>query len=588
MVSEKIKEYKISFQEEDDKIIKDKNRKSNEKRNLESEKNINPSKKASENLSGQEDGEHSKEKTMKIHKRTTSKPEDGEHSKEETMKIHKKTTSKPIMEKFQKESRSSSSSSEQKETNSKDINNKKGGKIDFFEKITEIAKNKTYYEKEEVKNFNSILSKFYKKSIFPIISDLKNLDEKISEYHGNLAIRNTLLKMKEELPYFREIKGDGNCFYRATYFLYIETLLMKISQKSDLDQPEIRETLGFIFSDRFNFIECFCDANNESFLFKKDLLKETKLLKRLAIKFMCTLVLFRLDDPDKKKGFLDFFQRKINKNPCLDVAMVVFMRSLTMVTYNKVKSSKSYKEFLAFPYDNIIKEYDLEAQEMVLTLTAEALHTKLFVHSVDDKKSAKKIDISYDIIPLEKNGEDLDILHFYFRPGHYDCFYLKSYINEDKLISEKKSEESKENYNQNQNQIYLDDGKREVCDICKMSFLKNEMSFFKSKNCCHNYCHPCLSDRELCDICKMAFLKNETSFYKSENCGHNYCHPCLSDRYEGALKNKLDGTRCELDGNVIFDLKKLNLLFPGIGLSNEHQKEMENKPLPKKSRKNCI
>ena len=50
------------------------------------------------------------------------------------------------------------------------------------------------------------------------------MQNKIDEYH-NPDIRNALTKFKENFPIYREIRGDGNCFYSfysAFYFEYFE------------------------------------------------------------------------------------------------------------------------------------------------------------------------------------------------------------------------------------------------------------------------------------------------------------------------------------------------------------------------------
>ena len=39
------------------------------------------------------------------------------------------------------------------------------------------------------------------------------MDKKIDEYKDAL-IRNNLGKLKKECPLYREVRGDGNCFYR--------------------------------------------------------------------------------------------------------------------------------------------------------------------------------------------------------------------------------------------------------------------------------------------------------------------------------------------------------------------------------------
>ena len=245
----------------------------------------------------------------------------------------------------------------------------------IFEKITETAKNENFYDKDLLIKYNAKLKNFYLLKNAPkIISELKPLEEKAAEYKGNQAIRNSLLKMKEEFSHYREIKGDGNCFYRSIYFLYMESLLLKISNKFDLEQINVGPILTQILSNNFKFTECFCDKDSDSYALKKDLLINTEFLKNLAVKFICELIIFRINQPAKKTEFLDYFIKQIHENPCLDISLIVLMRTWILKTYNQVKNLNSYKDYIGVPYEPIIQEFDNEARDLIL-------HEELFFSS---------------------------------------------------------------------------------------------------------------------------------------------------------------------------------------------------------------
>jgi len=56
------------------------------------------------------------------------------------------------------------------------------------------------------------------------VSELLSMNKKIDEYI-NKNIKDNLYKLKSICPYYREIRGDGNCFYRAIIFYYFECIL---------------------------------------------------------------------------------------------------------------------------------------------------------------------------------------------------------------------------------------------------------------------------------------------------------------------------------------------------------------------------
>ena len=40
--------------------------------------------------------------------------------------------------------------------------------------------------------------------------------------------------LNEKFPFIRRVKGDGNCYYRAVYYRYLETLICANKNKNNI------------------------------------------------------------------------------------------------------------------------------------------------------------------------------------------------------------------------------------------------------------------------------------------------------------------------------------------------------------------
>ena len=63
--------------------------------------------------------------------------------------------------------------------------------------------------------------------------------EKAREYKNEKIIE-VMMQFQKMCPLYRQVRGDGNCFYRSIFFLYIESLMHL--QEFDEEAAEMRIT----------------------------------------------------------------------------------------------------------------------------------------------------------------------------------------------------------------------------------------------------------------------------------------------------------------------------------------------------------
>ncbi len=130
--------------------------------------------------------------------------------------------------------------------------------------------NTTYYSEQMKKKFQDF---FYKKNTVLETNDFTSIGvlEDISYYsfYNGDKFNNTVESIKDKFTYWRKIKGDGNCFYRAILINYLEILIITSKKNQN----------AFFFFVKDIYFTDFKIQNNS----KIDMFKENTLLVLLAI-----------------------------------------------------------------------------------------------------------------------------------------------------------------------------------------------------------------------------------------------------------------------------------------------------------------
>ena len=244
------------------------------------------------------------------------------------------------------------------------------------------------------------------------VSDFLPIEEHANEFKGNAEIRSAILELGQEKPLFRRIRGDGNCFFRAAVIQYFERLL---ADDIELEKRKIAKSRVIIFVKEIlkgKLIKCKAESDNPELIAA---LEDTNALKNVLQKNVCEILFEKF-----------FLEMKLDDN----IALIVFLRSWILKNYKD-----HFEEYKNFIFDdsaeNILKTYGLEAENVIIPIVADALECSVTINMVHtDYKNNKKTTVhseTYDgLIDGKKANKDIN-LNMYFRPGHYECMYDRSF-----------------------------------------------------------------------------------------------------------------------------------------------------------------
>lgn len=254
------------------------------------------------------------------------------------------------------------------------------------------------------------LKLLFSKSSQGIINISQRLPLKLfADEFVDLDIKSKIIELESTIPYYRRIRGDGNCFYRSIYFLLMELHFNKKTNNL------------FIFDLLFNnndFDLTYFSFENEKLA--KKLKKNNNLYEILKL-----LQKKLFDEPNI---ILDQF---FSEEDMFDFTSIIFMRNLIFTKLQKSLIDPAIAPFITFP-DTIKRKlltYGLEAEDVIIPLTCSTLLIGLVIHILHiSREGEKKVTLhKEEYYPFEIQSEEekkrLPVFHLFFRPGHYDIAY---------------------------------------------------------------------------------------------------------------------------------------------------------------------
>ena len=240
---------------------------------------------------------------------------------------------------------------------------------------------------------------------------LANLDEYV-----NQNVRKIVYFLSKEIPVYRGVRGDGNCFYRAFAFQFLELSLVK---KDIVSLDNIHNFIKEKKKNPYGF-ESFCDKNSvfqhkRRFNFQN--LPE-KLLEYINL-------LYDFSKKEKSKFISLKLMNLFNKIEEFDFGIIVIFRMIAWESTRYFLKNEKLEPILTENLKSLefllqdIKVYGCEAEQLVISSLSKFLKLRVTVNYIDKNNIDGK--------PIYDIHEPICKIHFninlFFRPGHYDIGY---------------------------------------------------------------------------------------------------------------------------------------------------------------------
>ena len=365
--------------------------------------------------------------------------------------------------------------------------------VQDYNQFNEIFKD--YLNEKDIQDFYKfIINVKYKLNTFnPInnISPIFTLEHLFNEILYNNQLRNIknryylkekYNKLKPIIYKYRQIKGDGNCYYRAVMFRYIEQIILNenviLLKKIILDMNKC-----FYSKEIQSRLYIKIDTNFKPVLHLKIMILILRLLEgkkiqeahQLFVKCILSCAIYDY-------GLILYFRYiiylyiKDNENKLFSTIFPVKIGNLLPSAYENEKGEFEFDKF----YTNYLLKMFTEAEKIIIYLTPFVLGINLDIIIFEDNEDQIVKRFSFDEKNYE-NKEQNNVITLLYRNSHYELVYTTEQYNKYSNIFK-----FYDNYNKSNNNVekfydseffLLQDNKKE-----NNTFENNETNNLKNTN----------------------------------------------------------------------------------------------------------
>ena len=323
--------------------------------------------------------------------------------------------------------------------------------------------------------------------------------EKLKEMYEKYDI------LKKYIHYYRTIKLDGNCFYRAVMFRYLEILILNknitILQKITFDIIESFNSEELKKRRIINNEDIKPDLTFKILFLIVDLLKNNMVSEAHQILFKCFLTCQKFE-----YAIILYFRHilyeyiKKNENKIILKSFLIKIGNLLPSQFEGKNGEFLFNDF----YDKNLLNFNTDAEKIIIYLTPFVLGIELNVVVFDINESTSDI-FQKLVCEGESEIKSDDVISLINIKKHYEIFYTK-----------KDEEKNKQFF-----QIF----ENNIKPILITSEINNNITQNKQKQNLHNLkCKKCLKDIQLinkekiyCESCSKQNLYNYFLNYIQNN-----------------------------------------------------------------------
>ena len=312
------------------------------------------------------------------------------------------------------------------------FNNQKGDFLEVQEKTKVTSNDMQKLKQKYISNkydlkqkiLNEVKVNITFQSTVGLISSLEHVLE-LSIGKNEEKIKKKYEIYKDVFSRWRKVKGDGNCFYRAVMFRYIELIILNNdipsmesliwNYEKSIKEKEIQERIHIT-----NNIKILLEANVEILLVIYNAMKANDVITayKLFVKALLSsnsfdygLILYY------RYMLMQYIKRNENKLYLKDFAIKI--GNLLPIEYETENGDFLFNDF----YKNYLMKIFKDAEKIIVYLTPFVLKTKLKVVLFDEVENSK--DCLKEITYGTEISDKEDYIMVVNRTNHYDLVYTE-------------------------------------------------------------------------------------------------------------------------------------------------------------------
>lgn len=239
----------------------------------------------------------------------------------------------------------------------------------------------------------------------------------------SVNIRSKLNDLNNTFPFYRAVRGDGNCFFMAVGLALVENVLL-ISNESDkkTNSMTLLRTINFYHSKMPALIELY----------------DTTKVDRQMTRLNWIILTYGINNNPLPQKWRQIYMKTIDVMIYILRAVAIYEIIFRASDYTDIFSDETSTDLSPNKIIQRLSQYGTDAQDLDFRLISSRLNIQLKIYMIEPKGEIKlegegsststtieqKLPlvtmVAYPETPSQVN---IPIINLIFRPGHYDILY---------------------------------------------------------------------------------------------------------------------------------------------------------------------